>query len=366
MKQINPRPKPIYEEEKTIGFSGSLSYLVELIIQISKYFTKGRGLSKNGVNALLLFLLTAGLLFTHTQFPSTWMDRLKLYSVPLVFLSFFIVDLAKNIDIINRFFRKLGQRTDFIYQNIMEGNINYEDLEYNLSDLNFSYKQITEIMKKLVDSELFTRNAQNSLLLNSAIYRMDTLPLIKDSFINPITIDTILTEDYSNNPDAIGTNSININWTPSAVCIFLSKMRNNLPKKYLDKLMDRYGKYPSVLIAIGHFYKYEKGEDTFLKIGNEFKYTKNRRYIFKVLYLSTFLIFIIVSFFFVNLSLSERSGYDFYFFGTAGLFIITLLLHNYIEKNDLFWSLRSHLKNYDVIKDDFVVNQIISDFDNYY
>ena len=98
MKPIILRPKSMCEEEKTIGFSGSISYLVELIVQISKYVTKGRGLSKNGVNALLLFLLTAGLLFKYTQMPTTLIDKLKLYSVPLIFLSYFFVDLANNID----------------------------------------------------------------------------------------------------------------------------------------------------------------------------------------------------------------------------------------------------------------------------
>ena len=68
----------------------------------------------------------------------------------------------------------------------MDGNINYEDLEYDLSNLNFNYKQITDIIKKLTDSEQFTPNIQNNLLFNNAIYRIDTVPLIRDSIINPV------------------------------------------------------------------------------------------------------------------------------------------------------------------------------------
>lgn len=357
MRPIILKPKPM--EEKIVGISDSISYLTELIFQLSKYVTK-RGLSKNGVYALELFFLTGGLLLTNTQMPTTLMGILKIYSFPLLFFLYFFMDLARNIDGINIFFRKLGQKTEFIYQNIIDGNINYEDLELNLSDLNFSYKQITDIIKKLVDSEQFTPNAQNRLLQNRAIYRIDTLPLIKDSFINPITFNNILTEDS----DAIGTNSINIKWTPSAVCIFLSKMPNNLTNEYLDKLREKYREHPSVLIAIGHFYKYKKSEDTYIKMGNEFKYSGNISKILKFLVASIFVIFISYAIYVGPSPNNGQQTINLYLVGLAALLIIFLLVHNYVEKNDLTWSLKSHLKNYDVIKDDFVVNKIISDFES--
>lgn len=104
MDDMNRKNRPI-EEERIIGFSDSISYLVELIIQISKYITRGRGLSKNGVNALLLFFLTFGLLISYVAWPITIKEGLKLFIVPLIFLWFVVVDLAKNIDKINNFSR---------------------------------------------------------------------------------------------------------------------------------------------------------------------------------------------------------------------------------------------------------------------
>lgn len=355
--------KTKYEEEKTLGFSGSISYLVDLIIQLSKYVTKGRGLSKNGVNALLLFLLTAGLLYNYTERPTTLSGMLNIYSVPLIFLSYSIVDLAKKWEFIDRFFRRVGQRKEFTYKNIMDGNIHYEDLEYEISDIDFSYKQIIGIIKKLVDSNQFTPNAQNSLLLNNAIYRIDTLPLIKDSFIKSVYIKTTQEQELLEQGEKtnIETTPIDIKWTPSAVCIFLSKMHNNLTIEYLDKLIEKYKEFPSVLIAIGHFYQYKKGDDAYFKIGNEFKYTKNRTTIFKILSVSTFIILMLFLFLTFNLPFDVKQSYNFYLYVIIVLIIISLLVYNYVEKNDFIWSFNSHFKNYDVVKDDFVISQIVND-----
>jgi len=312
------------------------------------------------------------------------------------------VDLAKNIDQINKFFRRLGQRTEFSYQNIMDGNIYYEDLGFNLSELNFNYKQITNIIIKLIESEQFTPNIQKKLLLNNAIYRLDTLPFIRESFINPIfSIKTTMKKDepdrgegtfndpifgthisplignsylyptlFNSNTEQYKldrgekenntTHQININWTPSAVCIFVSKMRKNLPNEYLDKLIDKYGKYPSVLIAIGHFCQYKKGDATFFKIGNEFKYTRKLTKISKVLMFSTIALLI---FFGLSTSPTASLNEKQYFIGAMVLFFGSFIFSIYIEKNDLAWSLKSHLKNYDVTKDDFVINEINSDLD---
>jgi len=49
-----------YQQE---DITDPISFLVDLIIKISKNLTKGRGLSRRGVNALFLFFLTALLLY---------------------------------------------------------------------------------------------------------------------------------------------------------------------------------------------------------------------------------------------------------------------------------------------------------------
>ncbi len=123
-----------------------IAYFVDLIINFSKTITKGRGVSRNGVKALLLFLLTAGLLYAHTEMPANIWDGIKLYIIPFIFLLYFIVDVLKNIDKVNRFFKKLQQRTDFIYESIIEGTISHEDLELYLMTLPFSSMLSTIIL----------------------------------------------------------------------------------------------------------------------------------------------------------------------------------------------------------------------------
>lgn len=329
--------KPV--EENIISVSGSISYLVDLIIQISKTLTKGRGLSKNGVNALLLFLLTAGLLFTHTEMPTTYSGILRLYVVPLIFLIYFIVDLGKNIEKVNRFFKRLQQRTEFTYDNVMNGTISHEDLEFYLSTLSFSFDQIKNIIEKLVNSKQFTPYVQDNLLLNKEIYRVDILPFIKDSLIN-------------------------IDWAPSAVCIFLSKMSENLPTEYLDKLIGKYGKYPSVLVAMGYFHHYKnEGQDVYFKLGYEFKYTK---------YLVTFLNYslmaelvsvVLLGIILILSPLNQQIYYTKYFLGLAGLFVITAFIFNYVRENHFSWSIKKHIRNSNSLKDDYIVKKIISDLD---
>jgi len=101
-------------------------------------------LSKNGVNALLLFFLTSGLLISYVPWPTTLIEGLKLFIVPLIFLWYAVVDLAKNIDKINNFFQRLGQTTDFIYDSIMKGSIKHKDMNLYLSYLPFNFEQIEE------------------------------------------------------------------------------------------------------------------------------------------------------------------------------------------------------------------------------
>ena len=339
MRSIILKPRKSIDEDP-------IAYLIDLVISFSKILTKGRGLSRNGVKAFLLFLLTAGLLYQNTILPTNTWEIVTLYWIPLIFLTYFFIDLGRNIDRINNFFKKLSQKTDFIYENIIDGSISHEELEFYLRTLPFSYEQITDIIKKLVDEGQFTAGAQNSLLKNNAIYRIDTLPLIRDSFINPISI-----ED----------STVNIEWRSSATCVFLKNNSGNLTKEYLDKLIEKYKESPSVLVAIGfhHHYRKDDTENNYFKIGYEFKDSKPWLKITKFLYNLSIVVFIILILF-ILANLSEKEKFVVYFYIIGFLPIIMMLIISYVEKNELIWSLKKHLKNYD-LKDDFIVQNILHD-----
>lgn len=332
------------EEENIISVSGAVSYLLDLIIQISKTLTKGRGLSKNGVNAFLLFLLTAGLIYTNTEMPTSYSGGLKLYFVPLVFLIYFLVDLGKNIDKVNRFFKRLQQRTEFTYDNIMNGTISHEDLELYLSTLSFSFDQIKNIVEKLVSSEQFTPYLQNNLLSNREIYRTDILPFIKESLIN-------------------------IDWVPSAVCVFLGKMSGNLPTTYLNKIIKKYGDNPSVLVALGYFHHYKQDDSNiYFKIGYEFKYTKHLQNFFDFFYrliIPIWLGFAALSI--VTLVTLEQSNSKNLFFeiflALSALMFIILMVKEYVRKKSFIWAIKKHLKNFNTLKDNYVIEKIIDELD---
>ena len=337
--------RPIILKPKKSMDENPISYLIDLVISFSKILTKGRGLSRNGVNALLLFLLTAGLLYQNTILPTNTWEIVKLYWIPLIFLTYFFIDLGRNIDRINNFFKKLSQKTDFIYENIIDGSISHEELEFYLRTLPFSYEQITDIIKKLVDEGQFTAGAQNSLLKNNAIYRIDTLPLIRDSFINPISI-----ED----------STVNIEWRSSATCVFLKNNSGNLTKEYLDKLIEKYKESPSVLVAIGfhHHYRKDDTENNYFKIGYEFKDSKPWLKITNFLYILSTIIFSISALFIISMNPDKQNSDMIYFVISAILFTVMASVKSYVIKNQFTWSLKKHLKNYD-LKDDFIVANIL-------
>ena len=348
-----------------------VSYLIDLIIRLSKILTKGRGLTRNGVKAFLLFFLTGSLVYQHTILPTTPWDIVKLYWIPLIFLMYFFMDLGQNIDQINNFFKKLSQKTDFIYESIMDGTISHDDLELYLMTLPFSYDQIINIIKKLVCDEQFTSSSQNSLLQNNAIYRVDTYSSIKESFTNPLIIDG---------------SEVNVEWTSSAVCVFLKKTSEKLPEKYLKNLIKMYKEYPSVLVAIGFFHQYRldktnengiiaetdiqmeqrdlktqnnKDDTAYFKIGHEFKYDNILYKIFSIISFILFIIFIIFAFIYINNI--DNEYYFYYAMGLFALFLINSKVVSYIQRNEFIWSIKKHLKKYHSIEDDFVANKIIND-----
>ena len=341
--RITLKPKKSINEDP-------LAYLIDLVISFSKILTKGRGLSRNGVKAFLLFLLTASLLYQHTKLPTNTWEFINLYWVPLIFLTYFFVDVGRKIGWIINFFKKLSQKTDFVYENIMNGSISHDELEFYLMTLPFNYEQITAIIKKLNDDHQFTHGAQNSILQNNAIYRIDTLPIIKDSFINPIYIKD---------------STVNIEWVSSAICIFLVNMSGNLTTEYLDKLIEKYKEYPSVLVTIGFYHNHRKNStdetvNKYIKIGYEFKNSKLWLKIANSLLIVSATIFFSFVLYFIILNPDKQNNFIIYVFNSGVLFIVLVFVSLYLKKNQFTWSLKKHLINYD-LNDDFIVDNILYD-----
>ncbi len=229
------------------------SYFSDLIIQISKNIAQGRGLSKRGVDALSLFILTSGLLYTHTSFPQTLIDFLKLYWIPLFFLLYFITDVLRNFSWINEGFMRIFGGRRFSYEAIINDSVNLYELETCLEYTSFSADQLIDIVKHLVKNNQFSPKSQAKLMLNTSLYEVKSINYIKDLLLE-------------------------FEFTSKAVCIFLKKMEMRLDHKYLDKLIEKYCESPSVLFSVGKYHKYKiNDQNSLYKLGYEYDY-KNKPY----------------------------------------------------------------------------------------
>lgn len=314
-----------------------ITYLVELIIQISKNVTKGRGLSRRGVNALFLFLLTGILLYFNTDMPTKFVDILKLYYIPLFFLIYFIYDLTKNIQKIDRFWRRLFQKTEFAYNNIIEGDITHGDLEFYLLTIPFSSEQIETILTRLIENKQLSPKAQTNLFKNNKIYRVDTLPFLKYSLIN-------------------------FHWVPSAVCSFLKNTRENLQQEFLDELIEKYGQNPSVSFAFGQFHSYTKdNSNIYFKMGYEFKYRTVLIKIFKFLMLILLILFSFVGLIFLIIPSDLQITISKYVIILGILIIIAGISLDYVRENHFKWAIKKHLKNYNSSNDSYIYDKLIDD-----
>lgn len=242
-------------ETKNIGKyidTDPYSYVSDLIIQISKNITKGRGLSQAGVNALSLFILTGGLLYNYTVLPTTGVGLLKLYIVPILFLLYFLADMSKNISYINNLFMRIFKRSNFVYYAIINNSITLDDLEKFLQYKAFNSQQLIDIVEHLIKKTQFSPACQVSLMCNTALYDVESIDYIK----------SILLE---------------FEFTTQAVCIFLERMEMRLDHNYLDKLIKKYGESQSVQFFMGIFHKNEINESSnlFYKLGYDFDYRKN-------------------------------------------------------------------------------------------
>lgn len=324
-----------------------VSYISDLLIQLSKYITKGQGLSKKGINSLLLTILTSGLLYVNTTFPKTTGEFLKLYIIPILFLLFFIIDLSKSINPVNRFFKRIFQRTEFIYYEILSGRVSLNDLDFNINIISFEKNKLEKIIDYLTKNDQLTPKIQISLLSNTSIYRLDALPMVKERMLQ-------------------------MNWESSAVCTFLKKTALNLSRGYLDELIEKYDEKPSIKFAVGHFHGYDEDSDIYYKLGKQFKF-KN-----PLLKFSRFLVFmsgitliaiisVVILSTILKLSISNivipiYQGFVYVF---ALAIISTIVISNH---NSYFLSrtLKKYIINNSDIKNEFIIDEIISDITDAY
>jgi hypothetical protein len=280
------------------------SYISDLIIQISKNITNGRGLSQNGVNSLFLFILTGGLLYNYTVFPQSISQFLKLYLVSLLFLFYFIIDILKNIPFINNLFMRIFKRSDFAYCAIISDSISIYDLENCLEYKAFSSQQLIDIVEHLINKEQLSPKSQAKLMLNTSVYEIESVTYMKELVLK-------------------------YEFTAHAICIFLRKMSRRLDYKYLDKLIEKYGKSPSVLFSVGKFHNYKvDGSNSLIKLGYEFNF--KRKPYFQIYFTSlifSLLLSIILLFQFIKILL------NFILFTSQGLyeeFLSTILKSQFL------------------------------------
>ncbi|AKB50904.1 hypothetical protein MSBRW_1651 [Methanosarcina barkeri str. Wiesmoor] len=242
-----------------------ISYITDLIIQISKNITKGHGLSKKGVNSLFLFLLTGSLLYQYTQFPQTLIQFFKIYAVPLIFLFYSFIDILKNVPFVNTLYVAIFKESDFICTAITNNAVSLDDLERYLLSMFFTPQQFIDIIEYLIKNNQFSPKCQVNLVKNVSLYEIESINYIKDLMLN-------------------------FNFTSQAICIFLSKMQTRLDFNYLDKLTEKYREFPTVLFLAGSLHLYKINEPNSLyKYGHEcennpphFNYSRNEMFLFGI------------------------------------------------------------------------------------
>lgn len=321
-----------------------ISYISNIVLQISKFFTKGKGLSVKGVNSFLLFVLTGSLLYTNTELPDGIMPIIRFYWVPFTFLAITIIDGLSNVDKINMYKMKIFGRTEFNYYQIMNDDVSYNDLELYSKISSFNKTEIQNIFDHLRKSDLLTPLVQHNLLYNPTLYKIDNITLIKELLLK-------------------------FDWTSGAVCAFLSNTSDNLTDNYLVELDAKYSSYSSVKFALGHFHNLRKGSDPIYKLGENFVFVKKWNstlestisHLFKISF-SVF-IFIILLISMMNNSLMNYIEYVNYLFFITGIPFLILLILVVLVKNDddIFYEkqLKEHI--YDYFGQDELTNEAIDE-----
>ncbi|SFM90840.1 hypothetical protein [Methanolobus profundi] len=259
------------------------SYIYNLIIQSSRYFTKGKGISHRGVNALLLFFLTAGVLYENTSFivndsiKDNFVSFVGIYKVPIIFFLYFLFDLLRTIDKVNNFVRRIFQRSEFVYYKIESGDIDQEDLEFYSKVISLNKSQLSSLLFNLKNNDFLTPSVQINLLHNSSIYKYGTLVALKEYLIL-------------------------LNWNSAAVCSFIKRIEGNLSPEYLDRLISKYDTSYSVPFAIGYYHKsYQNKDNPLLDIGQNFTF-QNRKFtvfygLIRAILFTSMICFILMAFF---------------------------------------------------------------------
>ena len=224
-------------KKKDVLISDFPGYLIDLIMNLFKIVFKGKEISKKGSIAFSLFLLTASLLYKNTTFPESIIDIIKLYSWPLIFFSYFMVDALQNFDSFSRLLRKIQQKTNLAYEDIINNKCTASEIENLLYSSSFTCEQLRDIISYLRQNNQFTRSGQYNLLLKSSDFKTNTDNYIQHSLIKK--------DD---------------DWDSLAVCTYIKHKKFNLNRDFIINLFDKYGNDLAVAFTIGRYQHFAEAE----------------------------------------------------------------------------------------------------------
>ena len=221
---------------KDVFVSDIAGYFINLIMNLFSIIFKGKEISRKGAHAFALSILTASTLIPNTTFPTNVMGFIKMYIIPLVFLSYFIIDVLQNFDWFDRFLKKIQGKNDLACEDIKSDIVTSNDVENLLYSISFTCEQLKEIVLYLRKNNQFTRTAQYYLLTKSKKFSIKTDNYIKQS----LKIDA---------------------WDSLAVCIYLKRKRFNLSDDFIKELYVKYKYEPTVVFNIGQYHHFLVTDD---------------------------------------------------------------------------------------------------------
>ena len=310
-------PEEEKKNNKDVFVADAVEYLVDLIINLFGILFKGGELSRKGVNTLLLFFLTAFLIQKHTELPMSIKGVISLYWIPLIFLSYFLIDALQNIDRINKIFRKLQQKTDVAYEDIMYDKVANDNVENYLGSISFETEQIKNIINHLREHNQFTRYAQYTLLLRSSKFSSKTDGLIQESLIKE-------------------------GWDPVAICIYVKQKRFNLDDSFIKKLSEKYNNEPGVIFNIGRYQHFMNVADINKKYLNAGQNLRSSTKLFNFLYLSFLAAPFLYAIIYLKAPFDEKEVVLLWIIST--FLVIGVLLFNWVSMQIVKFRVKKSLK----------------------
>ena len=224
-------------KKKDVNIPDFSSLFIDLIRNLFKIIFKGKEISEKGAIALSLFVLTFSLLYNNTTFPDNIIDIIKLYSWPSLFFIYFIVNVSQNFEYFSRLLRKIQQKTNLAYEDIINDKCTASEVEDLLYSSSFTCEQLRGIISHLRQNNQFTRSGQYNLLLKSSDFKINTDNYIQHSLIKK--------DD---------------DWDSLAVCTYIKHKKFNLNRDFIINLFDKYGNDLAVAFTIGRYQHFAEAE----------------------------------------------------------------------------------------------------------